>query len=425
MSDTGISMHALVTRLFPICRSITGNGVRETLRILSEYIPLVIHEVPTGYRAFDWTVPKEWNIKGAYIEDATGERVLDFAENNLHVVGYSVPVDTVVTLAELQEHLYSLEDQPDAIPYVTSYYQERWGFCMTHRQRQSLQEGNYRVVIDSELKDGSLTYAECIVPGELSKEVLISTYVCHPSMANNELSGPAVATFLASWVASAPRRYTYRFVFVPETIGSLVYLSKNLGTLREKIIAGFNLTCIGDERQYSFMPSRLGRTFADRVAKKVLAALHPEFVTYSFLERGSDERQYCSPGADLPVVSIMRSKYGTYPEYHTSLDNLALVTPGGLAGSLEVMQRCIEEIERSRLYRAAWVGEPQLGKRGLYPTLSRKNHPGYSAQRLLDVLTYADGTHSVADIAELLGVAESELEPTLHTLVDAGLLVED
>src|SRR5215831_4968818 len=295
----GHFMHRLMTELFPICRSITGDGVRETLRIIQDHIPLNIFEVPSGTKAFDWTVPKEWNIRDAFVLDPEGRKIIDFNESNLHVLGYSAPVAKSVTLTELQKHLHSLEEQPDAIPWVTSVYEERWGFCLAHNKRVQLKEGVYQVYIDSELKEGSLTYGEVITPGRSNKEIFISTYVCHPSMANNELSGPVVATMLAKWLASEPRRFTYRIIFIPETIGSITYLSRNLESMKRNIVAGFNLTCVGDERAYSYLPSRKGSTLADKVALNVLRFKHPDFKEYSYLERGSDERQYCSPGVDL------------------------------------------------------------------------------------------------------------------------------
>ncbi len=420
----GADMHALAARLFPICRSLTGNGFRETLRMLQEHIPLTIHEVPSGTQVFDWTVPREWNIKDAWVADGKGNKIIEFKKNNLHVVGYSMPIDKKITLKELEEHLYSLPELPDAIPYTTSYYQERWGFCMTHTERLKLTDQTYHVFIDSELKEGSLTYGELIIKGEFEKEIFLSTYACHPSMANNELSGPVVATFLAQWIASAPRKFTYRIIFIPETIGSLTYLSKNLDIMQKNVIAGFNLTCMGDDRAYSFLPSRDGATLADNVARHVLNHRHPEYISYSYLERGSDERQYCSPGVDLPVVSVMRSKYSEYPEYHTSLDDLTLVTPSGLQGSYDVLRECIEIIEHDSRYRAVYLGEPQLGKRGLYPTLSQRNNTAYATKTMVDLLAYADGENDLLGIAEILGVPAASLFETADLLVKSGLLTE-
>jgi len=419
----GPFMHQLMAELFPICRSITGDGVRETLRILQGLIPLNLFEVPSGTKVFDWYVPKEWNIRDAYVLDPNGKKIVDFKKNNLHVLGYAVPVDRSLSLSELQKYLYSLEDQPDAIPWITSVYEERWGFCLTHNQRVQLKEGTYRVVIDSDLKNGSLTYGECIIPGASSQEIFLSTYVCHPSMANNELSGPVVTAMLAKWIASEPRRFTYRIIFIPETIGSITYLSKNLEDMKKNVVAGFNLTCVGDERAYSYLPSRNGSTLADKVALNVLRSKHPDFRHYSFLDRGSDERQYCSPGVDLPVVSLMRTKYREFPEYHTSLDNLEFVTPAGLEGSFALHKDCIELLERNRVYKTRCLGEPQLGRRGLYPTIATKE----SHRQVIDMMNliaYADGTNDLIDISNRTQVPAQNLYPIVEKLIAADLLHE-
>ncbi len=420
-SDIGQELHQLLARLFPICRSITGNGVRKTLEILREHIPLIVHEVPTGTRVFDWTVPKEWNIRSAFVEDESGRKIVDFRRHNLHVVGYSVPVDRSVSLTELQPHLHSLPGQPDAIPYVTSYYQEAWGFCLSHNERQKLAEGKYRVLIDSELREGHLTYGEYLLPGETTQEVFLSTYVCHPSMANNELSGPVVAALIGRWLASQPRRYTYRIVFIPETIGSITYLSRHLHVLKQNVLVGFNVSCVGDDRAYSYVASRYENTLADKIASNVLSLKHPGFKKYSFLDRGSDERQYCSPGVDLPLVTLSRSKYGTYPEYHTSLDDLSLVTAEGLRGGYELIRDCIRVIESNETYRVTCHGEPQLGKRGLYPNLST-GRSGASVETMMDFIAYADGTNDLVDVSNIIGKPVFELQPIAERLVEAGLL---
>ena len=423
LSSLGIEMHDLCHELFPICRSITGNGFRQSLDILNKYIPnLKKVEVPTGTKCFDWTVPKEWNIKNAYVIAPDGRKICDFEVSNLHVIGYSIPVNKTVSLDELQEHLYSLPDQPDAIPYITSYYKERWGFCIAENDRKLLEPGDYHVFVDAELKKGSLTYGELIIPGETEKEIFLSCYLCHPSMANNELSGPVVTTFLAMWLANLKnRKYTYRIVIIPETIGSITYLSRNYKEMKEKIIGGINITCIGDERAYSYLPSRQGNTFSDKVALHVLKHTQPDYVAYDFLDRGSDERQYCSPGIDLPVCSIMRTKYGCYPEYHTSLDDLNLVTPTGLLGGYQVLKKAIECMEFDEILRSTVLCEPQLGKRGLYPTISTKNS-GNQVRDMMNFLAYSDGKLSSLEIAEKIGVPLWELIEIIEKLKKENVL---
>ena len=418
----GSQMFAMMRRLWPICRSITGNGVRQTIEILREQLPAMqVHEVPTGTQCFDWIVPKEWNIRGAYILDPLGRKILDFSDTNLHVVNYSVPIDMEIDLGELQLHLHSLPDQPTAVPYVTSYYKESWGFCMAHQVRQALIPGQYKVRIDSELKDGSLTYGEIFLPGKSDREVLISTYVCHPSMANNELSGPCVTAHLAQWLQTRSRRYSYRIIFIPETIGAICYINRNLTQLKEKTIAGYVVTCVGDERAWSFMPSRHTNTLSDITARHVLKYIAPTYKEYSFLERGSDERQYCSPGVDLPIASVMRSKYGTYPEYHTSLDNMDFVTPCGLAQSLYAHQKLIETLEADCTPICKVLCEPKMSARGLRPTTGKVGSAN-NGRDMMNLLAYADGTKTLVEIAETINVPAWELRSIVDTLAGFDLL---
>jgi aminopeptidase-like protein len=426
MNNISVSdaMYSWASDLFPICRSITGQGVRETFKYLKKLLPnLETHEAPSGTQAFDWTVPDEWNIYEAYVMDEQGNKIIDFANHNLHVVGYSIPVNKTVTLPELNEHLYSLEDQPNAIPYVTSYYEKRWGFCITHEQRMKLKPGNFKVYINSKLESGHLVYGELLLLGKEKSEVLLSTNICHPSMANNELSGPVVTTALARWLMDLPdRRYTYRIIFVPETIGSIVYLSRNLEKMKKNTIAGYQITCVGDDRSYSFLPSRQGDTLADRITRHVLKYNVSNYVSYSFLDRGSDERQYCSPGIDLPVVSLMRTKYGSYPEYHTSLDNLDLISAIGLGGAYSILKKCLTILEENYSYVATCLCEPQLGKRGLYSNISLKGSVTENMITLCNFLAYADGKHDLVDIAQIIGVPAEECLPLIKTLLDTKLI---
>lgn len=417
-------MYQLAERLFPICRSITGNGIRQTLKILQEeYEGMQIYEVPSGTQVFDWTVPKEWNIRDAYIENSHGERVIDFREHNLHVMGYSLPMDCKMSLDELKEIVFTQPDQPDVIPYVTSYYQERSGFCMSENQKNALKEDTYHCVIDSDLKNGSLTYGEVILKGDTEEEVLLSTYICHPSMANNEVSGPVVTMELAKWLASLPkRRYTYRIIFIPETIGCITYLSRNLDVMKKNTVAGFLLSCVGDNRTYSMIETKYGNTLTDRLLKNILQYHFPDYICYDFLHRGSDERQYNAPGVDLPVCAVCRSKFEEYPEYHTSADDLSLISEEGLQGSFELMKKCIMALEYNYFYKLTCCCEPQLGKRGLYPTLSQKGNYSEDALAIRDLVAYADGQNDLIGISNCIHYPMDRLIPLIDKLLENGLI---
>ena len=416
----GQGMYSLMKELFPICRSITGPGTRDTLNVLQRELPLMtIHNVPSGTQVFDWTVPKEWVIRDAYIETLSGVRIIDFKKSNLHVLGYSAPIDKVLSKEELLKMVYTLPDQPDLIPYVTSYYKERTGFCMSENQKNSLSEKQYHVVVDSEFIDGNLTYGELIIPGETKKEIFFSTYVCHPSMANNELSGPVVCTALAKYIQSRKHRYTYRFVFIPETIGSITYLSKNLEYLQQHVIAGFNISCVGDDRTYSYIESPYADNLADRVVQNVMSFHYPEYRRYTFMQRGSDERQYCSPLVNLPMCAVCRSKYEEYPEYHTSADDLTVVSPDGLQGAFDMLRKCIDMLEYNNKYRITVPCEPQLGKRGLYPTISYKGSHDY-VNILTAFIAYSNGKHDLIDVSNRI---KADID-TLKPIIDKCMLLD-
>ena len=418
---SGEAMHAVIENLYPVCRSITGDGFRASLRRLAEVIPIDVTEVPTGTTVLDWTVPKEWNIRDAWIADAAGRRIVDFHASNLHVMNYSVPVRARMSLSALRPRMHTLPGQPDLIPYRTTYYSEDWGFCLTQRMLDSLPEGEYEVCIDSTLAPGSLSYGECVLPGGVADEVLISVHSCHPSLANDNLSGMAVAAFLARILSAGPRRHTFRFLFIPGTIGSITWLA-----LHEQEVArirhGLVLSCLGDPGNSTYKRSRRGNELVDRAASHVLvrAGAHTllDFVPY-----GYDERQYCSPGFDLPVGCLSRTPHGRFPEYHTSADNLAFVTPDALEDSLSKALAIVEIIEHdATCVNLSPKGEPQLGRRGLYKNTGGTS-PADFEMALLWVLNFSDGRHSLLDIADRAAVPFSTIRSAAIALGDAGLLL--
>ncbi len=416
-------MHALVRRLYPICRSITGDGVRASLAILQEYLPdLQVREVPTGTPVLDWQVPHEWNIRAGWIKNERGERVVDFAHHNLHVLGYSVPVRGWFTRAELGPHLHSLPEQPGLIPYRTSYYVETWGFCLTHRQLLALNEARYEVCIDSQLTVGALTYGELLLPGERAEEVLISCHICHPSLANDNLSAVAVAVFLARQLHQGPRRYSYRFVFAPGTIGAITWLAENPGAVA-RIRHGLVLSLLGSEGAFTYKKSRRGTAEIDRaVALTLRESAVPHRLT-DFIPYGYDERQYCSPGFNLPVGCLSRTPYAQFPEYHTSADNLDFVQPEVLADSLLLTQAALAVLDANARYQnRSPYGEPELGRRGLYgPVGGAPTHPN-GQLALLWVLNLSDGQHSLLDIAERARLPFAQVRQAADRLLDHELL---
>ena len=418
--DLGAEMHALVRRLYPLCRSITGDGVRETLAVVGEHLPLTVHEVPTGTQVLDWTVPREWNIRDAYVADAIGRRVIDFQESNLHVVGYSVPVHTRMSLDELRPHLHTLPGQPSLVPYRTSYYAPAWGFCLAQDTLDSLPDGEYEVCVDSDLTDGSLTYAEHVVPGRVSDEVIVSCHVCHPSLANDNLAGVAVAVQLALSLENP--HHTYRFVFAPGTIGAITWLARNAARI-DRVKHGVVLACAGDRGSLTYKKSRRGDAPIDRVLAHVLRDRPHEIREFS--PYGYDERQYCSPGFDLGVGSLTRTPYAGYPEYHTSGDDPDFVAPESMVDTLEVLREAVAVLDRDRAYvNLSPFGEPQLGRRGLYDSLGGRSDAKDAQLAMLWVLNLSDGSHTLLDVAERAGLPFGAVAAAADALYGAGLLKE-
>jgi aminopeptidase-like protein len=415
----GHELHRRIAELYPLCRSITGDGLRATLRGLSQVIPLQLQEVPSGTPVLDWTVPPEWNIRDAYVKDASGARIIDFQRSNLHVVNYSIPVKAKLPLAELRKHLHSLPDRPDWIPYRTSYYDPTWGFCLPHRQLEALPEGDYEVCIDSTLAPGHLTYGEAVLPGEIEDEILVSAHVCHPSLADDNLSGALIAAALARHFAQRPRRHTLRFVFAPGTIGAIVWLARNKETAA-RIKHGLTLTCLGDSHPFTYKRTLKGDATVDRALAHVLAKTEHRLI--DFFPYGYDERQYNSPGFRLPVGSLMRGRHGMFPEYHTSGDDLSFVQPARLEESFEVLRQAIEVMDGDRRYRNLQpYAEPQLGKRGLYRAMGGTSIPDLQFA-MLWVLNLADGEHSLLEVAERSHLPFASVKAAADLLLGHDLL---
>ncbi|MFE9679984.1 DUF4910 domain-containing protein [Streptomyces sp. NPDC006285] len=415
-------MYALVERLYPLCRSITGDGVRATLDIVGEYIPLRVHEVPTGTQVLDWTVPQEWNIRDAYIAAPAGNRVVDFRASSLHVLGYSLPVAATMPLSALRPHLHTLPDHPSWVPYRTSYYQPDWGFCLAQETLDALPDGEYEVRIDSTLADGHLTYAEHVIPGQVPDEVLVSSHVCHPSLANDNLAGIAVATFLARALAGTTPYYTYRFLFAPGTIGAITWLARNAERI-DRIGHGLVLACAGDTGHLTYKRSRRGDAEIDRVLRHVLTTSERPHHIKEFTPYGYDERQFCSPGFDLGVGSLSRTPYAGYPEYHTSADDLDLVSPEAMADTLAVCREAFTVLDRNRRYtNLSPYGEPQLGRRGLYDALGGRSDAKQAQLAMLWVLNLSDGEHDLLDVAERSGLPFDAVADAADALHGAGLL---
>jgi len=417
-------MYALMEKLYPICRSITGNGVRKSLQILKEIVPLEVHEVPTGTVVFDWTVPKEWNINDAWLKGPKGNRIVDFRNSNLHVLNYSTPIDQEITFGELKEHIFTLPEQPQLIPYRTSYYDENWGFCMRHSKFKKLEAGTYHAYIDSSLEEGSLTYGELYIEGEEKEEVLISCHICHPSLCNDNLSGISAAIHLAQALLAKKNRYSYRFLFIPGTIGSITWLARNEQKL-ENIRHGLVLSCVGDAGNITYKKSRRGDAKIDHIVQKVLEDKNETYELRDFSPYGYDERQYCSPGINLPVGCFMRTPFGEFPEYHTSADNLDLADMDALEDTLSTLKQVVHVIENNQTYRNLNPkGEPNLGKRGLYKRVGGASDTEVDQMAILWTLNLCDGKHSLLDIAVRAEMPFDKIKRAAAVLYETGLLKE-
>lgn len=422
---SGEELHSWLIDLFPINRSISGEGQFLTLQYIKNKLKaLKIKSFKSNDTAFDWTAPEIWNVKEAYVIDNFGNKIIDFRKNNLHLVGYSVPINEIMSREKLIPHLHTIEKLPEAIPYVTSYYKKNWGFCVSYNQYKTLGNGPFKVVIDSSFEKGDIQYGELLIKGSTKNEILLSTYICHPSMANDNLSGPVILMGIVKWLMSFEnRRYTYRIIFIPETIGSIFYIKNNLNKLKKYVKAGLVLTCLGDELNYSYLCTRNGESNIDRVAKKLLKDLNVKHSIYPFTKNGSDERQFCFPGIDLPIGSLMKSKYGEFKEYHTSLDNLDFVTPKGLKDGFNLISSAITMLETNLKYKITTLCEPQLGKRGLYPQSSELGSEAMVRDQM-NVIAYLDGEHDVLDISEKCQLDYLKTLEIIDKLKGSQLIIE-
>ncbi len=411
-------MLKLAKKIFPLNRSLTGKGNLETLRILKQVNPLLkIFKFRTGKNVFDWKIPKVWDVKSAYIITPENKKICDFKKNNLHLVGYSAPINKKIRLSKLEKNLFSIPKLSKAIPYVTSYYKKNWGFCIAHNERRKLSDGIYNVKIDTSFKNGYLHYGQIFIKGRLKKEIIFSTYICHPSMANNEISGIVVAIYLSNFIKKKKRKFSYRIIFAPETIGAIAFISKNLEKLKKNVVSGYILTCVGDQRAYSFVPSRNSNSLSNKIAIKTLKKISPKVKYYKWKDRRSDERQYCSPGIDLPFSSIMRSKYHSYKEYHTSLDTVGNVVTGkGLRTSLELFKKLVLNFESQIIPFNKIKCEPFMSKRKLYHSMNTYKNKTKITQDTMDILSYCDGEHTKEDIAKIFGLKEEYVLKILSTL---------
>jgi len=422
MKDTGSAMVEFMADLYPICRSITGNGVRETLHKVNEILPIEIVEVPTGELVFDWEIPREWNITDGYIKDPGGNKILDFKKLNLHVLNYSMPVSGHFSLEELKKHIHTIPEKPDLVPYRTSYYKENWGFCMSHNQFRTLEEGEYEVLIDSSLTSGSLTYGEVLIEGKIREEILISTHICHPSLCNDNLSGIAVSAFLGNMLKSREPHYSYRFIFIPGTIGAITWLSQNESKLG-RIRCGIVTALLGLGERFTYKRTRSGDGYIDKVFEFILKKEGVLHDIIDFTPYGYDERQFSSPGINLPVGSLSRIPYGQYHEYHTSGDNMDLISGKALTESFDILDKVIAHLDADRRYlNLSPKGEPQLGKRGLYDNVGGRNDSQLFQMALLWVLNFSDGNHSLTDIAIRSDIAIELIIEASEKLAEKGLL---